>query len=68
MAADERLDVRGSDLANLVMMCLSNGNGLSLPPSVQYRRKADRMVRLVCPSLNVFAGMRDGWAGLPQQN
>jgi len=26
------------------------------------------MVRLVCPILNVFAGMRDGWTGLAQQN
>lgn len=32
--------------------------------NLKFRRKADRMVRLVCPSLNVFAGMRDGWAGL----
>ncbi|MEG8200864.1 hypothetical protein SE916_01385 [Pseudomonas sp. 5FOS] len=36
--------------------------------NLKFRRKADRMVRLVCPSLNVFAGMRDGWAGLPPQN
>ncbi|MNM84462.1 Fic/DOC family protein [compost metagenome] len=35
-AVDERFDVRGSDLANLVMMCLSNGGSVSNNRRKQY--------------------------------
>ncbi|MDR2317571.1 MAG: Fic family protein [Pseudomonas sp.] len=35
-AVDERFDVRGSDLANLVMMCLSNGGVVSNNRRKQY--------------------------------
>ncbi len=35
-AVDEKTDVRGSDLANLVMMCLSNGGVVSKNRRKQY--------------------------------